>query len=87
MGPEVLLRLCVLVPLIYAGLYALTDPASSIRVVNKLMADAHRIEANTILGEIFDQPTPFTDSGRNRFYWRTGGVLIMCSGLFRLYLL
>ena len=51
----------MLVPFIYAGLYTLTDPASSIRMVNKLMADAHRIEANTILGDLFAEPTPIAD--------------------------
>ena len=85
MSPEVLLRLIVLVPFIYAGLYTLTNPASSIRVVNKLMADAHQLESGTILGEIFAEPTPIADSRKNRLYWRLAGLAIMASGLLRLY--
>jgi hypothetical protein len=40
----------------------LTDPASSIRVVNKIMAEAHRIEANVLFGDLFAEPTPIADS-------------------------
>lgn len=85
MNPEVALRLCVLVPFIYAGLYTLTDPASSIRVVNKLRADAHRIEANTLLGDIFAEPTPIADSPATRAWLRFAGVAMMMAGLLRLY--
>ncbi len=85
MSPEVALHLCVLIPFIYAGLYTLTDPASSIRVVNKLMAEAHRIEANTILGDLFAEPTPITDSRGIRLGLRVAGLAIMAAGLLRLY--
>ena len=85
MSPQVVVSLCVLVPLIYAGLYTLTDPASSIRVVNKLMADAHRIEAETLLGDLFAEPRPLADSLRIRSCLRVAGVAIMAAGLFRLY--
>lgn len=87
MSPEVVLPLCILIPFIFAGLYTLTDPASSIRKVNKLMAEAHRIEANTILGDLFAEPTPITDSFTTRAWLRVAGVAIMAAGLFRLYLL
>ena len=87
MSPEVALHLCVLIPFIYAGLYTLTDPASSIRVVNKLMAEAHRIEANTILGDLFAEPTPIADGRGSRLWLRIAGVAMMAAGLFRLYLL
>ena len=87
MSPDVVLRLCALIPLIYAGLYTLTDPGSSIRVVNRVMEHAHRIESATILGGLFDEPTPFADTGNNRVYWRLCGLAIMLSGLIRLYLL
>jgi hypothetical protein len=87
MNLEILLRLGILVPFIYAGLYTLTDPSSSIRVANKFMADAHQIEAGTILGEIFGEPTPIVNSPRNCLYWRIAGVAMMAAGLLRLYAL
>jgi hypothetical protein len=74
----------VLIPFIYAGLYALTDPASSIRVVNKLMADAHRIEANILLGDLFAEPTPIADSRTSRGLLRLAGLAMMMAGLLRL---
>ena len=79
------LRLIVLVPFIYAGLYTLTDPASSIRVVNKVMAEAHRIEANTILGDFFAEPKPIADSRVSRAWLRVAGLAIMVAGLLRIY--
>ena len=85
MSPVVVLDLCVLVPFIYAGLYTLTDPASSIRVVNKLMADAHRIESNTILGDLFGEPAPIVNSGTTRICLRLAGAAMMVAGLLRLY--
>jgi hypothetical protein len=84
MSPEIALRLCVLIPFIYAGLYALTDPASSIRVMNKFMAEAHRIEANILLGDLFAKPTPIADSGASRAWLRFAGLAIMAAGLLRL---
>jgi hypothetical protein len=87
MSPEAVVSLCLLVPFIYAGLYTLTDPASSIRKVNKLMAEAHRIESNTILGDLFAEPTPITDRAGTRAWLRVAGMAIMAAGLFRLYLL
>jgi len=85
MSPEVALRLCVLVPFIYAGLYALADPASSIRVVNKFMAEAHRIEANILLGDLFAEPAPIADSSVSRAWLRFAGLAMMAAGLLRLY--
>ena len=85
MSPEVALSLSVLVPFIYAGLYTLTDPASSIRVVNKFRAEAHRIEANTLLGDVFAAPTPSADSPASRAWLRFAGVAMMLAGLIRLY--
>jgi hypothetical protein len=85
MSPEVLLRLSVLIPLIYAGLYSLTDPGSSIRVANKLMAEAHRIEANTLLGDLFAEPTPIPDSRASRSWLRFAGLLMMTAALLRVY--
>jgi hypothetical protein len=87
MSLEVLLRLSALIPFIYAGLYTLTDPASSIRVVNRVMAQAHEIEAETILGDLFAAPKPFADSARKRVYWRLAGLTTMAAGLTRLYFL
>ena len=84
MSPEAALHLAVLIPFIYAGLYTLTDPASSIRVVNKIMAEAHRIEANTLLGDLFAEPKPIADSRGSRAWWRCAGVVIMVAGLIRL---
>ncbi len=84
MTPEVVLRLCVLVPFIYAGLYALTDPASSIRVVNKVMTEAHRIEANTLFGDLFAEPKPIADSRVSRAFLRLAGLAMMAAGLLRL---
>jgi hypothetical protein len=75
----------VLVPFIYAGLYTLTDPASSIRVVNKLMLEAHRIEANTILGDLFAEPAPIVNNGAMRLGLRFAGAAMMAAGLLRLY--
>ncbi|MCU1339773.1 MAG: hypothetical protein JWO19_5354 [Bryobacterales bacterium] len=85
MSPESIVSLCLLVPFIYAGLYTLTDPSSSIRVVNKLMADAHRLEASTLLGDLFAEPRPIVDSLRTRGWLRFAGLAIMAAGLFRLY--
>jgi hypothetical protein len=85
MSPEIALHWCVLIPFIYAGLYTLTDPASSIRAVNKLMAEAHRIEANTILGDLFAEPTPIADNGGTRVWSRAAGLVMMVAGLLRLY--
>ena len=85
MSPEVALSLSVLVPFIYAGLYTLTDPASSIRVVNKFRAEAHRIEANTLLGDLFAEPRPIADSRASRAGLRFAGVAMMLAGLMRLY--
>ena len=83
--PEAVLSLCLLIPLIYAGLYTLTDPASSIRVANKVMAEAHRIEASTILGDLFAEPTPIVDSRVSRIWLRVAGLAMMAAGLLRLY--
>ena len=85
MSPGIALHLCVLIPFIYAGLYTLTDPASSIRVVNKVMAEAHRIEANTLLGDLFAEPKPIADSRGSRAGLRLAGVAMMMAGLIRLY--
>jgi uncharacterized protein YjeT (DUF2065 family) len=85
MSPEIVLSLCLVVPLIYAGLYTLTDPSSSIRVVNKFMADAHRIEANILWGELFAAPSPIADSQKTRSFLRFAGLGIMAAGLHRLY--
>ena len=84
MSPEVVLRLCVLIPLIYAGLHALTDPASYIRVANKLMAEAHRIEANVLLGDLFAEPAPIPDSRMSRAWLRFAGLAMMTACLLRL---
>ena len=84
MNLEAALRLGVLIPFIYAGLYTLTDPASSIRVANRIMAEAHRIEANTLLGDLFAQPRPIADSRASRAWLRFAGVAIMMAGLIRL---
>ena len=84
MSPEVALHLCVLVPFIYAGLYALTDPTGSIRAVNKFMAEAHRIEANMLFGDLFAEPTPIVDSRASRAFLRFAGVAMMLAGLIRL---
>jgi hypothetical protein len=84
MSPEVILRLCVLVPFIYAGLYALTDPASSIRAVNKFMAEVHRIEANVLFGDLFAEPKPIADSRASRAFLRLAGAAMMLAGLIRL---
>jgi hypothetical protein len=85
MSPEVVLHLCVLVPFIYAGLYALTDPKSSIRAVNKFMAEAHRIEANVLFGDLFAEPTPIADSRASSAFLRLAGLAMMLAGLLRLY--
>ena len=85
MSPEAVFSVCLLVPFIYAGLYALADPSNSIRVVNKLMADTHRIEASILWGELFAEPRPITDSPRMRMCVRFAGVAMMVAGLFRLY--
>jgi hypothetical protein len=85
MTPEVALRLGALIPCIYAGLYTLTDPASSIRVVNKIMAEAHRIEANVLFGDLFAEPKPIADSRASRTLLRLAGLAMMLAGLIRLY--
>jgi len=85
MSPGVVLSLCLLVPLLYAGLYMLTDPANAIRVLNKIMADSHRIEANILWGELFAEPTPVADSPATRICFRLAGLAVMVAGLFRLY--
>jgi hypothetical protein len=85
MSPEVVLSLCLLVPLIYAGLYMLTTPSHSIRVVNKLLADTHRIEASILMCELFPEPRPIIDSLKARSWLRCAGLAVMVAGLFRLY--
>jgi len=85
MSPEAALHLAVLIPFIYAGLYTLTDPASSIRVVNKVMAEAHRIEANTLMGDLFAAPKPIADSRGSRTWLRFAGLAMVMAGLIRLY--
>jgi hypothetical protein len=87
MTPEIVFSLCLLIPFIYAGLYALTDPSNSIRIVNKLMADTHRIEASILWGDLFAEPKPIADSPRMRICGRIAGVAIMAAGLFRLHAL
>ena len=87
MSVEVLLRLGALLPIIHAGLYTLTVPANSIRFVNRIMAQAHQIESQTILGDLFAEPKPFVDSSRNRTYWRIAGLATLAAGLLRLYAL
>jgi len=84
MSPEIVISLCLLVPIIYAGLYTLTDPASSIRVVNKILADTHRLEASTLWGDLFAEPKPIVDSRTTRRILRVAGLAIMILGLFRL---
>ena len=85
MRPDIVLTLCQLVPFIYAGLYTLADPASSIRVVNKVMAEAHRIEENTLLGGLFAEPAPIANSRGSRAWLRVAGLSMMVAGLLRLY--
>jgi hypothetical protein len=85
MNATTIVSLCQLMPLMYGGLYTLAHPASSIRVVNKVMADAHRIEANTLLGDLFAEPTPIADSRAARAYLRLAGLAILAAGLIRLY--
>lgn len=85
MSPEVILRLCVLVPVLYAGLYLLTDPGNSIRVVNKLMAESHRMEASILWGDLFAEPKPIGDSRRIRLCLRLAGMAVLAAGLFRLH--
>jgi hypothetical protein len=53
-------------------------------VVNKLMADAHRIEANILLGDLFAEPTPIADSRTSRGLLRLAGLAMMMAGLLRL---
>lgn len=84
MSPEIVLSVCLLVPIIYAGLYTLTDPSSSIRVINKLLADTHRMEASTLFGDLFAEPKPIVDSRTSRRLLRLAGLAIMVLGLFRL---
>ena len=84
MSPEVVLSLCLLVPFIYAGLYMLANPSNSIRVLNKLMADTHQIEASILMGELFSAPKPILDSAKARIWFRFAGLAIMVIGLFRL---
>lgn len=84
MSPEIVLSLCLLVPIIYGGLYTLTDPSSTIRVVNKLLADTHRLEASTLFGDLFAEPTPIVDSRTSRHILRFVGLAIIALGLFRL---
>ena len=69
--------------MIYAGLYALTDPSRTIRVVNKLMADTHRLEASTLFGDLFAEPTPIPESSTSRGLLRFAGLAIMTIALFR----
>jgi hypothetical protein len=78
MTPEVALRLGALIPCIYAGLYTLTDP-------NKIMAEAHRIEANVLFGDLFAEPKPIADSRASRTLLRLAGLAMMLAGLIRLY--
>jgi len=85
MSPEGILSLCLLVPLIYAGLYTVTDPSSTIRVVNKLVADTHRLEAITLFGDLFAEPTPIGESRTSRWLFRFTGLAIMAIALFRLH--
>ena len=85
MSPELVLSVCLLVPVLYAGLYLLTDPGNSIRVVNKLMAESHRLEASILWGDLFAEPKPIADSRRARICLRLGGLAVMAAGLFRLY--
>jgi hypothetical protein len=84
MSPESILSLCALVPIIYAGLYTLTDPSRSIRVVNKVLADSHRLEASTLFGDLFAEPKPIVDTRTSRHLLRLAGLLIMALALFRL---
>jgi hypothetical protein len=76
-----------LIPFIYAGLYTLTNPAGSIRVVNKVMAEAHRLEASVLFGDLFAEPTPIADSRASRAWLRVIGLAMMVAGLLRLRLL
>ena len=84
MSPEIVLSMCLLVPVIYAGLYTLTDPSSSIRVVNKLLADTHRMEASTLFGDLFPEPKPIVDSLTSRRLLRLAGLTIIVLALLRL---
>ena len=84
MSLESILSLCALVPIIYAGLYTLTDPSRSIRVVNKVLADSHRLEASTLFGDLFAEPKPIVDTRTSRRLLRLAGLLIMALALFRL---
>ena len=74
----------MLIPIIYAGLYALTDPSRFIRIVNKIVADTHRLEAGTLFGDLFAAPRAIPDSGTSRLCLRFMGLALMVLGLFRL---
>jgi len=56
-------------------------------VVNKLMADSHRIEASILWGDLFAEPKPIADSPRMRICVRFAGLAMMAAGLFRLHAL
>jgi len=63
----------------------MTDPASSIRAANKFRAEAHRIEANALFGDLFAEPKPIADSRGSRAWLRFAGLAMMAAGLLRLY--
>jgi hypothetical protein len=84
MDARVVVTLCQLMPFLYAGMYMLAHPSSSIRVVNKVLADTHRLESNMV-GELFAEPKPIADSRNSRWCLRAVGLAMLVAGLFRLY--
>ena len=49
------------------------------------LAEAHRIEENTLLGGLFAEPAPIANSRGSRAWLRVAGLSMVVSGLFRLY--
>ena len=85
MSPEGVLSLCLLIPFLYAGVHMLTDPSNSIRVLNRILADTHRIETSVLLVEWFAEPRPIANSRIARVSCRCAGLIAVAAGLFRLY--
>ena len=87
MNPEAVLSLCLLVPFIYAGLYALTDPSSSIRVVNKVMADSASDRGEHSVGRSIrgTQANHRLPHECRTMRCASPALAIMAAGLFRLY--
>ena len=82
-----LIRLCILAPVVYAGLLMATDPARVVGVVNDMVAEIVWIETSLRWPQLWRPPLdaePLGDSCQGRVFVRNVGLLLAATGLIHI---